>query len=70
MSPTLRDDGRVGGLAVHFGTRVMATAQPGEVLVSHTVRGILMGSRHSFAERGIYELKGVPGKWQLYVVQG
>ena len=55
---------------MHFGTRVMATAQPGEVLVSHTVRGILMGSRHSFAERGIYELKGVPGKWQLYVVQG
>ena len=55
---------------MHFGARVMATAQPGEVLVSHTVRGILMGSRHSFAERGIYELKGVPGKWQLYVVQG
>ena len=68
MSPALRDDGRVGGLAVHFGARMMATAQPGEVLVSHTVH--LMGSRHSFAERGIYELKGVPGKWQLYVVQG
>jgi class 3 adenylate cyclase len=66
----LRDDGRVGGLAVHFGARVMATAQPGEVLVSHTVHGILMGSRHSFAERGIYELKGVPGKWPLYGVQG
>jgi class 3 adenylate cyclase len=66
----LRDDGRVGGLAVHFGARVMGTAQPGEVLVSHTVHGILMGSRHAFAERGVYELKGVPGKWQLYVVQG
>ena len=66
----LRDDGRVGGLAVHFGARVMATAQPGEVLVSHTVHGILMGSRHSFAERGIHELKGVPGTWPLYAVQG
>jgi class 3 adenylate cyclase len=66
----LRDNGRVGGLAVHFGARVMATAQPGEVLVSHTVHGILMGSRHSFAERGIYELKGVPGTWPLYAVQG
>jgi class 3 adenylate cyclase len=55
---------------VHFGARVMATAQPGEVLVSHTVHGILMGSRHSFAERGIYELKGVPGTWPLYAVQG
>jgi class 3 adenylate cyclase len=65
----LRDDGRVGGLAVHFGARVMATAQAGEVLVSHTVHGILMGSRHSFAERGMYELKGVPGKWPLYAVQ-
>ena len=66
----LRDDGRVGGLAVHFGARVMATAQAREVLVSHTVHGILMGSRHSYAERGVYELKGVPGKWPLYAVQG
>jgi class 3 adenylate cyclase len=54
MSPALRDDGRVGGLAVHFGARVMATAQPGEVLVSHTVHGILMGSRHSFADEASF----------------
>jgi class 3 adenylate cyclase len=66
----LRDDGRVGGLAVHFGARVMAAAQAGEVLVSHTVHGILMGSRHAFAERGVHERKGVPGKWPLYAVRG
>lgn len=57
------------GWAVHFGARVMAIAQAGDVLVSHTVHGILMGSRRSFAERGVYELKGVPGKWPLYAVQ-
>jgi class 3 adenylate cyclase len=66
----LRDDGRVGGLAAHFGARVIATAQAGEVLVSHTVHGILMGSRHAFAERGVHELKGVPSRWPLYAAQG
>jgi class 3 adenylate cyclase len=65
----LRDNERIGGLAVHVGARVMATAQAGEVLVSHTVHGILMGSRHSFAPHGMYELKGVPGKWPLYTVR-
>ena len=61
----LREDGRIGGLAVHFGARVAATARPGEVLVSHSVQGAMMGSRFTFEDRGLHELKGVPGRWPL-----
>lgn len=61
-----REDGRVGGLAVHIGARVMALADAGEVLVSHTVQGILIGSRYRFAARGTHALRGIPGDWQLY----
>lgn len=63
-----RVDGGVGGVNLHVGARVMALAGAGEVLVSHTVQGILMGSRYSFEERGIHELKGVPGRWPVYAV--
>lgn len=63
-----RADGGVGGVNVHVGARVMALANAGEVLASHTVQGILVGSRYSFEERGIHELKGVPGKWPVYAV--
>jgi class 3 adenylate cyclase len=59
----LKDD--VAGMAVHIGARVAALAGAGEVLVSSTVRDIVTGSRHRFADRGEYELKGVPGSWQL-----
>jgi class 3 adenylate cyclase len=59
----LKDD--VAGMAVHIGARVAALAGPSEVLVSSTVRDIVTGSRHRFAERGEYELKGVPGYWRL-----
>jgi class 3 adenylate cyclase len=52
-------------MAVHIGARVAALAGPSEVLVSSTVRDIVTGSRHRFAERGEHELKGVPGHWQL-----
>jgi class 3 adenylate cyclase len=55
----------VAGMAVHIGARVAALAGPSEVLVSSTVRDIVTGSRHRFADRGVYELKGVPGNWQL-----
>jgi class 3 adenylate cyclase len=48
----------------------MATAGAGEVLVSPSVHYILLGSRYSFEERGIHELKGVPGKWTLYAIRG
>lgn len=63
-----RDDGRVGGINVHLGARVMAKAAAGEVLVSHVVQGVLLGSRYRFEERGVHELKGVPGQWPLYAV--
>jgi class 3 adenylate cyclase len=55
----------VAGMAVHIGARVTALAGPSEVLVSSTVRDIVTGSRHRFADRGEHELKGVPGRWQL-----
>jgi class 3 adenylate cyclase len=58
----------VAGMAVHIGARVAALAGPGEVLVSSTVREIVAGSRNTFAARGEYELKGVPGRWRLYAV--
>lgn len=65
----LRDEGRVGGMAVHIGARVLGRAEDGEVLVSRTVRDVLIGSHHVFAERGIHTLKGVPSKWPLYAVR-
>jgi class 3 adenylate cyclase len=55
----------VAGMAVHIGARVAALADASEVLVSSTVRDIVTGSRHRFADRGESELKGVPGQWQL-----
>jgi len=58
----------VGGMAVHIGARVGALAAPGEVLVSSTVRDLVVGSGIEFAERGTRELKGVPGEWRLFAV--
>jgi class 3 adenylate cyclase len=54
---------------VHIGARVAAEAGPGEVLVSQTVKDIVAGSGIKFRERGIAELKGVPGEWRLFVVE-
>jgi len=62
-------DGKVGGIAVHIGARVAKEAQPGEVLVSSTVRDLVAGSGLRFRERGSAELKGVPGEWRLYAVE-
>jgi class 3 adenylate cyclase len=59
----LKDD--IAGMAVHIGARVAALAEASEVLVSSTVRDIVTGSRHRFADRGESALKGVPGQWQL-----
>jgi len=61
-------DGKVGGVAVHIGARVAAAAAPGEVLVSSTVRDIVAGSGILFQERGVTELKGLPGEWRLFAV--
>ncbi|MDB5987063.1 MAG: Adenylyl cyclase, partial [Nevskia sp.] len=65
----LREDGRVGGMAVHIGARVLGEASAGDVMISRTVRDVLIGSRYKFKERGIRELRGVPSKWPLYVVE-
>ena len=56
----------VGGMAVHIASRVAALAGPGEVLVSGTVYGTVVGGPFDFAERGFHELKGVPGPWPLF----
>ncbi len=61
-------DGKVGGIAVHIGARVAANAGPGEVLVSGTVKDLVAGSGLRFREKGVRQLKGVPGEWRLYAV--
>jgi pimeloyl-ACP methyl ester carboxylesterase len=62
-------DGKVGGIAVHIGARVAKEAQPGEVLVSSTVRDLVAGSGLRFTDRGAATLKGVSGQWSLYAVE-
>jgi pimeloyl-ACP methyl ester carboxylesterase len=62
-------DSKVGGIAVHIGARVAKEAQPGEVLVSSTVKDLVAGSGLRFRERGITVLKGVPDEWRLYAVE-
>jgi len=59
---------KVGGIAVHIGSRVLAHANPNEVLVSSTVKDLVAGSGIKFDERGAHALKGVRGKWHLYAV--
>ena len=58
--------GKAGGIAVHIGARIAALAEPGEVLVSGTVRDLVAGSGVGFEDRGVSTLKGVPGEWRLY----
>jgi pimeloyl-ACP methyl ester carboxylesterase len=60
---------KVSGIAVHLGARVMSTADPGEVLVSNTVKDLVAGSSLRFAERGVHALKGIPGDRQLYAAE-
>ena len=58
----------IGGIAVHIGARVSALAGPNEVLVSSTLRDLVIGSGLEFEDRGAHELKGVPGEWHLFAV--
>jgi class 3 adenylate cyclase len=58
----------IGGIGVHIGARVSALAGPNDVLVSSTLRDLVIGSGLEFEERGAYELKGVPGEWRLFAV--
>jgi class 3 adenylate cyclase len=56
----------IGGIAVHAASRVMTQSRPDEVLVSRVVTDLVAGAGLSFAERGSYELKGLPGRWDLF----
>jgi len=58
----------VGGIAVHIGARIGDLAAGGEILVSRTVRDLVVGSGIEFEERGTHQLKGVPGEWQLFAI--
>ncbi len=58
----------IGGIAVHIGARVSALAGPNEVLVSSTLRDLVIGSGLEFEKRGAHQLKGVPGEWHLSAV--
>ncbi|MHA7653675.1 adenylate/guanylate cyclase domain-containing protein [Mycobacterium sp. ML4] len=58
----------IGGIAVHIGARVSALAGPNDVLVSSTLRDLVIGSGLEFEERGTHHLKGVPGEWRLFAV--
>jgi class 3 adenylate cyclase len=58
----------IGGIGVHIGARVSALAGPNDVLVSSTLRDLVIGSGLEFEDRGTHQLKGVPGEWRLYAV--
>jgi pimeloyl-ACP methyl ester carboxylesterase len=60
------DGPKVRGIAVHTGARIASLAGPGEVLVSQTVKDLVSGSGLAFEDRGVHDLKGVPGEWRVY----
>jgi hypothetical protein len=61
-------DRSLRGVAVHIGARVLGLANPGEVLVSSTVKDLVVGSGTHFADRGRHRLKGLPEEWRLFAV--
>jgi class 3 adenylate cyclase len=56
----------IGGIAVHAAARVMAQSQSNEVLVSRVITDLVAGAGLKFSERGSHELKGLPGRWDLF----
>jgi class 3 adenylate cyclase len=60
----------VAGLAVHIGARIASLAGPGEVLVSRTVKDLVVGSDLTFRDHGAHRLKGVPDVWEIYEAVG
>jgi len=58
----------IGGIGVHIGARGSGLAGPNDVLVSSTLRDLVIGSGLAFEERGAHELKGVPGEWRIFAV--
>ena len=65
-----RVDGKLGGMAVHIGARVCALAGAGQVLVTSTVKDLVTGSGMQFEDRDAHTLKGVPGEWRLFALEG
>ncbi len=65
----LLPDDDVGGIAVHIGARISSLAGPGEVLVSSTVRDLIVGSGRTLTDRGEHDIKGVPGPWRVFAVE-
>jgi class 3 adenylate cyclase len=61
-------DDDIRGIGVHIASRVEASAGPDEVVVSRTVRDLVSGSGIEFRSRGLSQLKGVPGDWELFTV--
>jgi class 3 adenylate cyclase len=60
------DDWTIGGITLHTGSRIKGVAQPGEVLVSHTVKELAAGSGITFLDQGTHILKELPGEWRLF----
>ena len=58
--------GKLGGIAVHIASRVLSNANPGEVVVSSTIKDLVSGSGINFMDKGSHALKGIPGKWRLF----
>jgi class 3 adenylate cyclase len=63
------EDGRLRGVTVHLGARLASVADPGEVLVSATVRDVVAGGGLTFVDRGLYQLRGVPERRRLFAAQ-
>jgi class 3 adenylate cyclase len=62
-------DGVAGGIAMHIAARVMSAAEAGGVMVSSTVKDLVVGTNLDFVDCGTFDLKGVPGTWSLYEVK-
>jgi class 3 adenylate cyclase len=65
----LLENDDIGGIAVHIGARISSVAGPGEVLVSSTVRDLIVGADQPLTDRGEHELKGIPTAWRLFAVE-
>ena len=63
-------DGKLQGIAVNIGARVVSLAGPAEIMTTGTVKDLVVGSGIEFEDRGDATLKGVPGEWRLYAVAG
>jgi class 3 adenylate cyclase len=59
---------RLTGMAVHVAARIQGLAGAGEILVSSTVKDLVIGSSASFEDRGQHSLKGTPGEWRLFTL--